>query len=110
MSERLISRSQFLLVVSASMFWLGCGNPSAPVDAALPLAKNVPQLLQNLDDKSRPTRRSAANYLGDLGASGELGEEKDKVLAKLQEVAQKDKEPLVKKAATEAIAKIQGGG
>ena len=111
MSERLISRSQFFLIVVASMFWLGCGNATAPVDTAIPLAKNVPQLLQNLDDKSSRSKRStAANYLGDLGASGELGEEKDKVVAKLQEVAKKDKEPIVKKAATDAIAKIQGGG
>jgi len=109
MSERLVSRSQFLLTVAVSMFWLGCGSSSAPVDTALPLAKNVPQLLQDLDHKSRPKRSAAANYLGDLGASGELGEEKDKVLAKLREVEKKDKEPVVKKAVAAAIAKIEGG-
>lgn len=111
MSERRVTRWCSWLLLGLCLTWfVGCGN-DVPVDTSVvPLGMDVATLIQNLDAKSAPKRDNAARYLGELGAKGELGENADKVLAKLKELSQKDPNPNVKATATEAVGKIEGGG
>lgn len=111
MSERSVPHWRFVAALLAGLvLFAGCGQAKAPVSDAPTESKDIPKLIQKLDSKRRSDRSTAADYLGVLGANGELGEQQQAVLTKLQELAQKDKEEVVKKAATDAIAKIQGGG
>jgi hypothetical protein len=110
MSVRWMSRSSLWVIAVVSLVGLGCGRAAAPLNTATPLGQDIPRLIQRLDSKVVTERASAIVYLGELGAKGELGEEEEKILAKLREMGQKDESDIVKKRASEAIAKIQGGG
>jgi len=108
MGERSVMRSRLWVVIAASLLWVGCGPAKAPLNSQPPLDQQIPQLIQNLDSKSRTQRNSAVNFLATLGEKGQLGEDQEKILAKLREMQQKDESEIVKKSAAEAIAKIEG--
>lgn len=110
MSERRVTRWSLCLVLGISLTCFGCGG-GAPIDTStVPLPQDVPKLLENLNGESAGGRGMAAKYLGNLGENGKLGEDRDKVLAKLKELAQKDPNPSVKQKAADAVAKIEAGG
>ncbi|MBX3412503.1 MAG: HEAT repeat domain-containing protein [Pirellulales bacterium] len=111
MKRRLAPRLRFVAVALAGlMLIVGCGQSKAPLNTTLPVAQDVPKLMQMLESKKRTDRAAAASYLAALAEKGQLGDQSQAALTKLQELAQKDKEETVKRAAADAIAKFQGSG